>query len=251
MIAVESLLYEIDQKLNKLSSNAHQEIPLEDKILAINEGQIILIKQKLSGKNTYRAGFDAFTKRYEDLEKLVEHYDEHKITLTLKDAKLNRWSADISGITPSYMFYVDSYVIADKDDCTDCERCKDCKDRVIYVNHDLTKHADVTILLNNSNYKPSFEYQETFCTVSSDEISIYTDGTFTPKKLHLSYIRYPQEVDAEGYIRFDNIPSVNQDSELEAYLKDELLDIVVKNLAQYTENISAAQAAEIRIQTNE
>lgn len=49
MIPVDSLLYKIDQKLNKLSTNEHQEIPVEDKILALNEAQIKLIKQKLMG----------------------------------------------------------------------------------------------------------------------------------------------------------------------------------------------------------
>lgn len=47
MIPVDSLLYKIDQKLNKLSTNEHQQIQLEDKILALNEAQIKLIKQKL------------------------------------------------------------------------------------------------------------------------------------------------------------------------------------------------------------
>ena len=45
MILVDSLLYKIDQRLNKLASNDHQEIHLEDKILALNEAQLKLIKQ--------------------------------------------------------------------------------------------------------------------------------------------------------------------------------------------------------------
>jgi hypothetical protein len=32
--------------------------------------------------------------------------------------------------------------------------------------------------MNNEHYKP-FEYQETFNSISSGEISIFTDGTFT------------------------------------------------------------------------
>ena len=46
-ILVNSLLYKIDQRLNKLSSNAHQQIQLEDKILALNEAQLKLIKTDL------------------------------------------------------------------------------------------------------------------------------------------------------------------------------------------------------------
>ena len=66
MIPVDSLLYKIDQKLNKLSTNEHQQINLEDKILALNEAQIKLIKQKVDGWSTVSGyGLDAFKKRSE------------------------------------------------------------------------------------------------------------------------------------------------------------------------------------------
>jgi hypothetical protein len=87
--------------------------------------------------------------------------------------------------------------------------------------------------------------------ISSDEIHYYTDGTFDVKIGYLSYIRYPKKIDKEGYINFDGTDSVNQDCELEDYLEDELLDIAVESLAMFTENISAAQSAITRIQTNE
>ena len=60
MILVDSLLYKIDQRLNKLSTNEHQQIQLEDKILALNEAQIKLIKQKLDGATANGLGLDAF-----------------------------------------------------------------------------------------------------------------------------------------------------------------------------------------------
>ena len=62
MILVDSLLYKIDQKLNKLSTNKNQFIPLEDKIIALNEAQIKLIKQKLDGPPTNGLGLDSFRK---------------------------------------------------------------------------------------------------------------------------------------------------------------------------------------------
>ena len=63
MIPVDSLLYKIDQKLNKLSTNEHQQIQLEDKILALNEAQIKLIKQKVDGFSVVnRLGIDSFKK---------------------------------------------------------------------------------------------------------------------------------------------------------------------------------------------
>ena len=243
MIPVDSLLYKIDQRLNKLSTNDHQQIQLEDKILALNEAQIKLIKQKVDGQSTNSGlGLDAFKKRYEDLQSLVVAYNKGELDLSIKNPQLNQWKADITKLDPKYMFYIDSYVLADKGKC---------KDRKIWINRDLAKHGDLQFILNNTHYKPSFEYQETFNFLSSDEISIFTDGTFTPTKIYISYMRYPTYIDKEGYIKFDGTPSVDQDCELETYLEDELLDLTVQNLAMYTENQSAVQSSAYRIQTNE
>jgi hypothetical protein len=243
MISVDSLLYKIDQRLNKLSTNEHQQIQLEDKILALNEAQIKLIKQKIDNISTVsQMGLDSFKKRYEDLQSLIIAYNDGQLPLTLKNEELNQWKANIHLLEPKYMFYIDSYVLADKGIC---------KDRKIWINRDLAKHGDLQFILNNTHYKPSFEYQETFNFLSSDEISIFTDGTFTPTKICISYMRYPVYIDKEGYIKFDGTPSTDVDCELETYLEDELLDLTVQNLAMFTENESAVQNAQYRIQTNE
>jgi hypothetical protein len=243
MIPVDSLLYKIDQKLNKLSTNEHQQINLEDKILALNEAQIKLIKQKVDGQNTVSGlGLDAFKKRYEDLQSLVVTYNHQPLDLTLLNSELNQWKANIHQLTPKYMFYIDSYVIADKGRCTD---------RKIWINRDLAKHGDLQFCLTNTHYRPSFEYQETFNSISSDEISVFTDGTFTPKQIYVSYMRYPVYINKTGYVMLDGQDSYDADCELETYLEDELLDLTVQNLAMYTENQSAVQNAQFRIQTNE
>jgi len=243
MIPVDSLLYKIDQRLNKLSTNDHQQIQLEDKILALNEAQIKLIKQKVDGFSTVSGlGLDAFKKRYEDLQSLVITYNNQPLNLKVKNKELNQWFAKLNDLSPKYMFYIDSYVLADKGKC---------KDRQIWINRDLAKHGDLQFILNNTHYKPSFEYQETFNFLSSDEISIFTDGTFTPKKIYISYMRYPVYIDKSGYVKFDGTDSTDVDCELETYLEDELLDLTVQNLAMYTENAAAVQSSQIRIQTNE
>jgi hypothetical protein len=243
MIPVDSLLYKVDQRLNKLSTNEHQQINLEDKILALNEAQIKLIKQKVDGTSTNSGyGLDAFKKRYEDLQSLVITYNHQPLPLALKNAELNQYFATLNTLTPKYMFYLDSYILADKGRCTD---------RKIWINRDLAKHGDIQFILTNDNYKPSFEYQETFNFLSSDEISVFTDGTFTPKDIYISYMRYPVYINKTGYIMLDGQPSFDQNCELETYLEDELLDLTVQNLAMYTENQSAVQSSIYRIQTNE
>lgn len=243
MIPVDSLLYKIDQKLNKLSTNEHQQIQLEDKILALNEAQILLIKQKISGISIpVGIGFDGFRKRYEDLQNIVEDYKDHPLSLTEENKQLNQWVGDLTKLDPEYLFYISSYIIADKGKC---------KDRIVWVNPELAKHADIPTLLKNEHYAPSFEYQETFNTISSNKISIFTDSTFTPKELYIMYLRYPAYIDKVGYVNFEGEESVNRDCELASYLEDELLNLTIKALAKYTENISAAQSAQDSINTSE
>lgn len=243
MIAVDTLLYKIDQKLNKVSSNEHQQIALEDKILALNEAQISLIKQKISGFSTVPGtGLDSFKKRYEDLQNLVIDYVDGKIPLKPRDKNINEWIANISDLKNPYMFYIDSYVIANKGRC---------KNRIIWINKELARHGDLQFLMNNDHYKPSFEYQETFNFISSDQISIFTDGTFEPSNIYISYLRYPAYINKVGYEMIDGSDSINQDCELNSYLEDELIDLTVKNLAMYTENTSAIQSAQMRINSNE
>lgn len=241
MILVDSLLYKIDQRLNKLSTNDHQQIQLEDKILALNEAQLILIKQKVSGFSTSNGmGMDAFKKRYEDLQGLVVDYQP--LSLTETNSQINQWSSSITTLVPEYLFYLDSYVLADKGRC---------KNRIVWINKDLLKHGDLQFLLNNTHYKPSFEYQETFNSVSSSEISIFTDGTFIPTKLQLMYLRYPNYIDKQGYVKFDGSDSIDTNCELPLYMEDELLDLTILSLGFGTENLSAVQSSQMRIQTNE
>lgn len=243
MISIESLFYKIDQKLDKLASNAHQWISPEDKVLALNEAQIKLIKQKLDGNNIYKLGLDAFKKRYQDLQKFVEDYSKHPLNATSSDSNLNKYTVSLSGLDPKYMFYMDSYLITSKGKC---------KNRIVYVNNDLVKHADLTILLTNSNYKPSFEYQETFSISSSDELWYFTDGSFKIDKVYLSYLRYPAYIAFAGFELPDGTVITNQqDCELEEYLEDELVDLAVKDLASYIENTIAVQASTMRIADNE
>jgi hypothetical protein len=139
------------------------------------------------------------------------------------------------------MFYIHCYVIANKGECIN---------RLITVNA-LIPHADVDIWLYNEHLKPSFEYQETISTLSSDGVEIYTDGSFVPTKLYLLYVRYPIKVDYPGYIHFNGDVSAKVDCELPAYLRDELVDLAVQELAMSTDNLNVLEATNQRISNNE
>jgi hypothetical protein len=239
MIPIKELLYDIDLKLNKIGSNEHQNIELENKIIALNDARINIVKTKFSENNIYKAGLDSFMKRYNDLEILIER-DQH-LNLEEDNNPLKSWSADLELLDPKYMLGIpgSEYILANKGTC---------KDNPLVVN--LVRH-DINSTLKNTNTAPSFEYQEVPGVISSHKWQIFTDGSFTPTKLYLWYIRYPNKVDFEGYNHLDGKASVVIDCELPYYLKEEIVDVAVRSLAFSTENQSAVQASQIKIQNNE
>ncbi len=239
MISTESLLYDLDFRLNKVATNKGSYIPLEDKIIALNEAQIKLIKDKIGPDRNYGLGLDGFKKKYEDLENLIQPHIPFPVTKD-KTGKLNKYLLDLREVSPKYMFYIDSYFLCDKGNC---------KNRVVTTNR--IKHADIHKVLANSNTNPSFEYQESPVTTTNDYLEFYTDGVFVPTKGYLSYIRYPKKIDAEGYVNLDNTPSINQNCELREYLASELVDYAVIELGVATANQNVVQGTQFINQNNE
>lgn len=228
MIRVERLLYRLDQKLNKVASETHQSIPVEDKILALQEAQMRLIKKKVNLNNLYKIGFDGFKVRYEDLQGLVVPYE--KLTPSLSKEPITAYEVTIP---EKYYLPIDIILSCSKKGCT--------KHRVDIKR--IVKHGDVTTWVNNPHYTPSFAYQETFAAISNNKIICYTNDDFTIEEMRVSYLRYPAKIDFEGYITLDSQPSQTVNCELPEYLEDELLELTVMELGFDTENNNAAQAA--------
>lgn len=238
MISVARVLYDIDLKLNKVATGWHQSIPLEDKIIALNQAQIALVKTKLHAGGPELSGLDAFKRRYDDLENLIQPHMRLPVAADTISG-LHKYSVRMDNLAPACMFYVDSYFLCNKGACSG---------QPVVTRR--VKHADLQAVLANANTGPSFEYREAPVTVSDQLLEFYTDGTFTPSEAYLSYLHYPQKIDMEGYLDFDGSPSVTRDSELKAYLADELVDLAVAALASSTENQAAAAYAGMRIQNN-
>lgn len=242
MIPVDRLLYKIDLKLNKVASGQNQAIPLEDKILVLNEAQMRLLKKKVSLNNLFRSGFDSFKARYEELQGLVVEGEE-VIPERTSDVR-SSFQIDVKELKEKYFLPVNIIAMCSRGSCTE---------RVVNVPR-VVHHSDVNLLLNNSHFSPSFEWQETLAVISGDKVIIYAndkEGDFTVDKVLFSYIRYPQKIDAEGYEDFDGSDSTDSDCELPEVLEDELLELAVMELGYSTGNQIAAQASQIKSKESE
>lgn len=242
MISTEQLLYKLEQRLNKLSSSQFQSISKEDRILVLNESQLKLIKKKLNKNNPEQEGYDSMKKRYEDLQILVVPFENLPVTKT-NDIHTS-YQGDITQLSQKYFVPLDMYCLATRGNC---------KKHPIYIQR-VARHGDLFSLMFNTNYAPSFNYQETLCLISGNNIIVYSndlDGDFIVTDLFVEYLRYPQEMDIAGYTKLDGTQSTNSDCELVDYLEDELLDIAVMQLAMNTGNDNVMQGAAYNLKTNE
>jgi hypothetical protein len=138
----------------------------------------------------------------------------------------------------NYMFYISCYAIAKQNKCS------------APINVDLIRHGELTTKYLDDNFTPSFEWRNTLATLGSDNLTVYTDGKFTIDQVYITYLRLPNNIDVQGYVKFDGTNSKNQNSELPENAQSDLVDLAVKFAAQSTDNQAQAVFAEDRLTKN-
>lgn len=235
MISVYELIDEFKLSLNKVGREDNFSLPHSDIITFLNKAQISWIKSKINPNNVLRAGYETIRKRIDDLQVLkINDYPLNAVKTP--EPVFKSYASSLKDI-PDYMMYVSSHSIAKKGNCEDA----------IYNN--IVREGDLKSHYYDVNYNPSFEWRETLVTLGNDNLYVYVSD-FEILKTHVTYLRYPQKIDIEGYFKLDGTPSANQDCELPEYAKQDIVDLAVKFASHATENIPQAQAAEDRINKN-
>lgn len=236
MIRVDDLLYEFELKLNKISREDNQNIPLENKIIFLNEAQISWIKSKLNQNNIYKIGYEGFRKRIDDLQ--VLKVNNYRLGSKKTDnLRFIGYESNLSAL--DYMFYINSYA--------DCNS-KKCN---ATIGIDLIKEGELDTRYFDDFYKPSFIWRTTLATMGADKLYVYTDGNFEVNNVYLTYLRHPLQIDLEGYIKLDGSNSINQNCELPEYAKNDIVDLAVKYAAQSSDNNFQTQMSKEREINNE
>jgi len=239
MINVNDLIYEIKLFLRKVDSYDSVNLETEDILLFLNKAQIEWIKSKLNPNNLLRAGYEETRKRIEDLQ-VLKNEEPFKIPLTkLNNPRYISFGADLLS-APNYMFYVESYVSA--------KYKKTCEN---YLDVDLIREGELNIKYFSENHSPSFEWRTTLATMGGNKLVVYSNDAMNLGNLYVTYLRYPKEIDIDGYVKIDGTPSKAQDSELPGYAKQDLIDLTVKYISHALENQFQTQATQIRLNTNE
>lgn len=205
----------IQQRLNKLSSNDFSNIQCWQVVEAFNKGMVAWLRRNIRGTNMYKEGAEQSIRRIDDLQVILK--DGAAMNVTDKgdyfETDFNAWPADFFEWSKFNLFAISEC-------CPDPVRMK-CA---------LVEEANVDEYLSDKNYRPNYEWGETFATIKGNKVQIYHDKKFQVSSFGISYFRQPRFIQIQNckdpYI--GQIPAVDVLCEF----KDDLCELFIGEAAK-------------------
>ena len=179
---IQKMHYDFKAKINKIDSNKYRNMKIPEIDWKLNEAQYLYILLIAEPRVKSYLGFETSQRTTDDIASIVVDDKEINATPIGTDYMIPLPT------DPEYMFYLSSYAIASKGECTD-----------VRLDVTVAQHGD----RNNTSefHKPSFEWRETNIRFFEDGIKIFAKGEFVVNKLFMSYIRKPLYMHyAEGFL---------------------------------------------------
>lgn len=225
----------IKQRLNKIASADYDNIECWTMVESFNKGMVNWCRRQLHGLNVKQTGDEQSKRRIDDLQIILK---EEKIPMTKRDLFV-----ESSAVLPSDYF---EWKRISADANSDC--CDNSRRMVIY----LAEEANVDQLLNDEHKKPSFDWGETFCTLKTNKVRIYTNNEFELEEAVLSYYRQPTRIEINGCV--DPYTQVQSTADVECEFKDDIIELfideAVKILAGDIESINQQNTASGQVEGN-
>jgi len=226
------LQIKIKERLNKLASMDYDNFECWQIVEAFNKAQLEWFRRQISGINQQRQGEGSSKMNYDDTQKL---------STSVSMSGTNSTTEFVSDPLPDDYLYYNSLHVMGKSEC--------CPERniIIYI----VDKADLSVILRDSNKKPSFEWGETVAIMSGNKFTIYTDETFDITSMDLSYYRKPTPVSFAGCT---DIKTGAITADVPCEFKDDIAEILVDNavaiLAADIESFNQYSRATNSVQTN-
>lgn len=226
------LQIKIKQRLNKLASLDYDNIECWQIQEAFNKAQIEWTRRQMYGYNLRKEGAEQSSGLIDDLQKLLVHDNS---SMTKNGIYYYR------DLPNNYLHFVRTDVFAK----TDC-----CEERRVIVYQ--VEEANVSIILDNEQKSPSWEWGETIGTIMNNQLKVYTDGQFDITKCHLVYFRKPVEVQINGCIDIatGNLFTADQECEFNDDIAEIIVDQAAAILAGDIESMAQYQREQQSVQTN-
>jgi len=207
------LQIKLKQRLNKISSEDYDNIECWQLAEAFNKSQIEWCRRQIHGNNPSQEGDESSKMRIDDMQKLLTKTPDGAIVLTERDRYF-----ETDELPDDYMFFKRMSVKSTSDCCKN-----------IYMRVGLQEEANVDDLLSDELNKPSIEWGETFCTMASNKVRIYTNGEFSVEDAVLHYYRKPINIEILG------CPNPSTDvlyvANVECEFKDDIVELILDSAA--------------------
>jgi len=203
------LVIKVKQRLNKLDSQDYDNIECWQVVEAFNKAQVEWVRRQLHGINIVKEGDEQSTRRIDDLQLLLG-------TINIPFVK-----SDIS----SYSDLPTNYLQWKRVDVTAKKGC--CDDRRMSVY--LAEEGNLNQLLFDDAKKPSFEWAETFATLKSNKVNVYTNNDFDISSGSLTYYRQPVRIEVLGCV--DPYTSTQTTTNVECEFKDDIVELLIDEAA--------------------
>lgn len=198
----------VEERLNKLSSNDYDNIECWQIVEAFNKAQIEWVRRQLRGANLFKDGDENSRRRIDDIQRLLK-----VIPLSVNDKGIYFES---NNVLP------DDYLEFKR---VDAEATNECCSNKIPMSIYLAEEDNRSQLLRDEHKNPSYEWGETFCTLISNKLRIFTNGKFEIENVELTYYRFPV------YIQFENCidPYTTQIStqNIECEFKNDIIELLI------------------------
>lgn len=203
-----TLQLKIKQRLNKLDSQDYDNLECWQMIEAFNKRMILWVRRQISGTNIRREGDEQSKRRIDDLQILLKQQQ----VLMVNKGLYYESATDI----PIDFLEFKRVDIQVKSEC-----CPDPKPMVVY----LAEEANVPVLLRDNLKKPSYEWGETFMTLMTNRIRIYTNGDFVVQPIQLYYYRKPINIEI---INCSNpYTGLVSAADVECEFKDDIVELLI------------------------
>ena len=200
-----AIVIKLKQRLNKLDSQDYDNIECWQAVESFNKAQVEWCRRQLHGVNLMQEGDEQSTRRKDDLQ----------VLLVTDDLQMVDKEDYFFGAVPGdYLQWKRVDVFA----CKDC-----CEDRRMTVY--LAEEGNLNQLLRDKSKKPSFEWAETFATLTNNRVHVYTNNEFEIGKAELTYYKQPRRIQIQGCV--DPYTNIETTTEVLSEFKDDIIELII------------------------
>jgi len=224
------LQIKLKERLNKLASLDYDNIECWQVSEAFNKAQLEWVRRQVHGANQFKEGDESSKMNIDDIQILLTDTTTTPITLIKRDLYYE------TNLLPSDYLYFKRFAVKSTAEC-----CPTPRRMTVY----LSQVADVDNLLTDNFRQPSAEWGETFCTLSSNILKVYTNNEFELTQPVLFYYRKPKEIQflnctnpSTGNVTITDVPCEFKDDITEILIDDAAAILAgdIESIMQYQRN---------------